>query len=101
MNMKDVQMGLRNGIPLYTRTTTWKCERGHINTTGVTLTALELRSDPLPKKDESVKRFHRKGFKGHKVGKREWTPMLLPDMTNHERMLHRARLRVPEAEVVA
>lgn len=90
LSFHDEARTLKDGLIVdYHRTAKRKCSVGHRTENAWIITYDEVHPKPPRDQDSSVKRFHRKGFKGHAVNTYERPPLHLPHQTNHQRMLAR------------
>src|SRR5688572_19820091 len=71
----------------YDRTTRWKCPNGHLSYEE----SIKVAEKPTTQdfRDDSPKRFHRKGFTGHLVNRYLYESPYSPSETNHQRHLTR------------
>ena len=83
----------------YNRTTRYKCLNQHITYKQETIT---IDLDKKPDRESpilSINRYHKKGFKGHKVNKpKEIERQFPPNMTNSQRMYVRRLMRFKREE---
>lgn len=103
----------KKGVIKYERSTKYRCDFGHLTTIKIKIDSEDLKLEPVDaEKDESKKRFHRKGYAGH-IGQTprskkldiprwltdmavEWKrpePLYPSDLPNHDRMLIRREQR--------
>lgn len=89
LSTHDTQRKIDQDEITYDRVTVLRCPNGH-NSKVNSQVVISVFPEPVePARDDSVKRFHRKGFRGHRIGERYVRPTYPPTLTNHQRMLER------------
>ena len=71
----------------FVRTVKRKCPNGHISLDSYVVIESAFPEPPPKTPDTSVKRYHRRGFKGHAVRTYERPPIHPPEQSNHQRHL--------------
>lgn len=84
----------------YDRVERWRCGNNHLTEVPTKVTYEQLHPAVQPERDDSVKRFHRKGFTAHQPPREVVRPPKTPYMlaSNHQRHLARRQWRDQQKE---